>query len=261
MSCVAIGQVAGSSSFSSRLSICLISFLTQEKPKIAKTITNSQDIIYEAISVDIPEFVINEQKERAASAPSRSYFGRQVVSNKLVKSEITKDQGELFTNNTETTTAVTNSMRKTVSDKIIYTEKDDNNSENSFDQIGEIQLSTRRSIVVSSCGCDSYWFNEKVNDPNYSGFTQKGFGLKANDWSDFKSALANISSDSSAEERRFKINDSTELVVYHTSPDIVDIRQYITSEKYTGWTKKGIRVTNENAKKIVEQLAALCHGI
>jgi superfamily I DNA and/or RNA helicase len=232
-------------------------FSNREKPKIAETTTDLEEVRYEAISVEIPESVINEQKERAVSAPTRGYFGRQVAAKKPDESRITKDQCELFANSTEIPTVVTSSERKITSDQKIHTDRSTTSSENSFSQIGEVQLGSCRSIVISSRGDDSYWFNEKVNDPNYSGFTQKGFGLKANDWNDFKAALANISSDSSAQERRFKINDSTELVVYHPSSDTVDIRQYVTSAKYTGWTKKGIRVTNENAKKIVEQLSSV----
>lgn len=58
----------------------------------------------------------------------------------------------------------------------------------------------------------------------------------------------------SAQEKRLRINASPELVVYRPSQDTVDICQYVTSEKYTGRTRKGIRITNENVKKIVERL-------
>lgn len=231
-------------------------FSSRKKSKIVEAIEDLKEVRYEAISVEIPESLINEQKERAANASSRSYFGRQPAAKKPVESKMTKDQGELFANISETNTVVTSPEIKVASNPNSNSDQRVTGSESPFSQIGEIQLggNLSRSIVISRRGKDSYWFNEKVDSPNYSGFTQKGFGLSVDDYEDFKTALANIASDPSAQEKRFRINTSNELVVYHPSSDTVDIRQYVTSEKYTGWTKKGIRVTNENAKKIVEQL-------
>lgn len=123
-----------------------------------------------------------------------------------------------------------------------------------FKQIREITISKKRMIVISKRDGGSYWFNEKVKGTIYTGFTQKGFGLNAEDYDDFKAALLSISSNNSAVEKRFKVSSTSETVVYHPYPDTVDIRQFISSERYTGWTKKGIRVTNENAKKIAEHL-------
>jgi hypothetical protein len=55
--------------------------------------------------------------------------------------------------------------------------------------------------------------------------------------------------------REFCLPKSREFCLTVTpDSDTVDMRQYVTSSKYTGWTKKGIRVANENAKKIVQNL-------
>jgi hypothetical protein len=47
---------------------------------------------------------------------------------------------------------------------------------------------------------------------------------------------------------RIKNNDTTEIVVqkteFHGSIGI-DIREYVTSERYTGWSKNGIRIPVE----------------
>jgi hypothetical protein len=49
-----------------------------------------------------------------------------------------------------------------------------------------------------------------------------------------------------AEMGRLRKNDTTEIVVqkteFHGSVGI-DIREYVTSERYTGWSKNGIRIT------------------
>lgn len=50
---------------------------------------------------------------------------------------------------------------------------------------------------------------------------------------------------------RIKKNDTTEIVVqkteFHGSVGI-DIREYVTSERYTGWSKNGIRIPVEKWK-------------
>lgn len=211
---------------------------------------------YVAVEVEVPADVIAAQKERAA-APSRGYFGRPPTQPKIPEREV-PPQAELFsdTNSEETPKPVELiSVPKTVP-RVTSVKKSAKTSDKSsgFDQIAEISLSKARSIMISKRGEGGYWFNEKVSGPNYTGFTQKGFGFKTEDYDDFKEALITVANNDSAPERRFTVNSTTELVVYHPSPDTVDARQYVTSDKYTGWTKKGIRVTNENAKKIADQL-------
>lgn len=50
------------------------------------------------------------------------------------------------------------------------------------------------------------------------------------------------------ETGRLRKNETTEIVVqkteYHGSVGI-DIREYVTSERYTGWSKNGIRIPVE----------------
>ncbi|MCJ7444348.1 MAG: transcriptional coactivator p15/PC4 family protein [Methanotrichaceae archaeon] len=56
---------------------------------------------------------------------------------------------------------------------------------------------------------------------------------------------------------RLRKNETTEIVVqeseFHGSLGI-DIREYITSQKYTGWSKNGIRIPIEKWKELKEIL-------
>lgn len=224
---------------------------------------------YVPLEVEVPADLIAEQKERAAAAPARGYFGRPPAKPKTPKREVAP-QAELFSitgqedirrpsatnSNSPRVTAPNRTPALKPSPKAIPAKKPVEHTDKSevFSQIGEISLGKTRSIVISRRGNEGYWFNEKVSGSSYTGFTQKGFGFSTDDYEDFKQALIAVSSNSSAPEKRFTVNSTTELVIYHPSPDTVDIRQHVTSQKYTGWTKKGIRVTNENAKKIAEQL-------
>ncbi len=54
-----------------------------------------------------------------------------------------------------------------------------------------------------------------------------------------------------AEIGRIRKNDSTEIVVQKTEfrgSEGIDIREYVTSERYTGWSKNGIRIPVERWK-------------
>jgi len=54
---------------------------------------------------------------------------------------------------------------------------------------------------------------------------------------------------------RIKLNDSTDIVVRiveFKGQKRLDIRKYVTSEKYTGWSPKGISIPLENVKEIKE---------
>jgi hypothetical protein len=59
---------------------------------------------------------------------------------------------------------------------------------------------------------------------------------------------------------RLRKNDITEIVVQKTEfrgSVGIDIREYVTSERYTGWSKNGIRIPVEkwqDFKEILEQV-------
>ncbi len=56
---------------------------------------------------------------------------------------------------------------------------------------------------------------------------------------------------------RIRKNDTTEIVVQKTEfrgSVGIDIREYVTSERYTGWSKNGIRIPVEKWKDFKEIL-------
>jgi hypothetical protein len=60
-----------------------------------------------------------------------------------------------------------------------------------------------------------------------------------------------------AEIGRLKKNDTTDIVVQKTEyrgSVGIDLREYVTSEKYTGWSKNGIRIPVEKWKEFKEIL-------
>ncbi len=56
---------------------------------------------------------------------------------------------------------------------------------------------------------------------------------------------------------RIRKNETTEIVVQKTEfrgSVGIDIREYVTSERYTGWSKNGIRISIEKWKDFKEIL-------
>lgn len=59
-----------------------IHFSKVEKPKTNDNESSHEEIDYEAITVEIPESIYQEQKDRAAKGSTRSYFGRPAINKK-----------------------------------------------------------------------------------------------------------------------------------------------------------------------------------
>jgi hypothetical protein len=60
-----------------------------------------------------------------------------------------------------------------------------------------------------------------------------------------------------AEIGRIRKNDTTEIVVQKTEYKGsvgIDIREYVTSDKYTGWSKNGIRISVDKWKEFKDIL-------
>jgi DNA-directed RNA polymerase subunit F len=56
---------------------------------------------------------------------------------------------------------------------------------------------------------------------------------------------------------RIKVNDTTDIVVRiveYKGEKRLDIRKYVTSQRYTGWSPQGISIPLENVKEIKEIL-------
>ena len=63
-----------------------------------------------------------------------------------------------------------------------------------------------------------------------------------------------------AEIGKLRKNDTTEIVVQKTEfrgSTGIDIREYVTSERYTGWSKNGIRIPVEKWQYFKEILSKI----
>ena len=103
-----------------------------------------------------------------------------------------------------------------------------------------------------------------LKSPRYTGPTRSGVTMDAELLdSVLKSLEAHASDAGKVEERelgRFPRRPGVELVVriqvYKDKPGI-DIREWLDTDQYTGWSKKGVRVPYEKLKDLVQNLRGL----
>ncbi len=133
--------------------------------------------------------------------------------------------------------------------------------------IGKIPLSrtTELRFEVSPYKGKNYInIRQFVESTNFSGFTKKGVTLTpelgAQLLDSFKQYKQSELSDNQVEICRLIKNDTTELVVQIIQADekhdtaSLDVREYIQSETYAGWTQKGFRLSLDKLGTVINLL-------
>jgi very-short-patch-repair endonuclease len=237
--------------------------------KQAKSVTEENIVTnepeYVPLSVNIPEDFVKALKESAPTQNSGRFGRKPAKTSKVSPPEDKKptpqpqipheplhyvplegDIPEVYAEATNKKEAVPKKKSKQAARKATKSRTD-------FEQLAELELSARRSIVVSRKPDGSLWVNEKLSTDSYKGFTQKGFGIQADELSIFVEAL-NSAIKGSSFQRDFVISNSLKLVVHNPDDTTVDIRYYKTSDNYTGYLKKGIRLIKPNAEELKNSL-------
>ena len=135
------------------------------------------------------------------------------------------------------------------------------------DSIGKITLSrtTELRFDVSPYKGKKYInIRQYVESANFTGYTKKGIALTQELGSKLFQAFQNNKqtgeSNQQVEICRLTKSDTTELIAQIIPPDekhttaSIDVREYIQSETYTGWTQKGFRLPLEKWDIVVNLL-------
>jgi very-short-patch-repair endonuclease len=231
-------------------------YMKQAKP-ITEENTVTNEPVYVPLNVEVPVDFVESLKTTMEAQPKRA-FGRQpkpvekpepVISSKVESAvQTTLDVAQPPKDNPKPSAA----SKKPKPAKRLPTKK----TAGDFNEIAELVLSVRRTIMVSAKTDGSIWVNEKLTTDTFTGFTSKGFGVAKQDLPKFINAL-NEAIDRRNYEKDFVISDSLKLVVHNPDADTVDIRYYKTSEGYTGYLKKGIRVMKPSAEKLRDALQSV----
>ncbi|MGH7234298.1 MAG: AAA domain-containing protein, partial [Candidatus Saccharimonadales bacterium] len=223
-------------------------YMKQAKPvEEDNSVTNEP--VYVPLTVEVSEDFVNALK---ASTPAQTSgrFGRkptipqeaEVVdkSNELtpelqavvepVQLPLSGEMPEDFLQYPEQPSS--NPVTSSTTTKVKRTPKPKAKTKDSFEQLAELNLSARRSIVISKKPDGSLWLNEKLSTDTFTGFTSKGFGIQTENLLAFIEALNNAIASNNF-EKEFVLSDSMKLVVHNPDNSTVDIRYYRTSDTYT----------------------------
>lgn len=225
-------------------------FMNQAEPIVAENnITNES--VYIPLEVEIPTNLVESLKAAMKAQPSKN-FGKQIQP----KASESAESSSLETTEQQLSMGLTDTIESSAEKAQITVKKSiKKKNTNDFSKIDEIVLSPRRSIVVSSKPDGSIWVNEKLTTEAFEGFTSKGFGIAIKDFHQFIDAL-NIAITENRFEKDFVISSSLKLVIHNPDPKTVDIRYYKKTQGYTGYLKRGIRVTKPFAEKLRGILSA-----
>jgi very-short-patch-repair endonuclease len=210
------------------------------------TVTNEP--VYVPLNVDVPADFVDSLRASMEASPSRA-FGRKAAVTTKPKTAVP----EPAANETQQTSLITPDVLEAKAKATAKTKSLPPKTKTVFKEITELELSNRRSIVASWKPDGSIWVNEKLTTDSFKGFTSKGFGIDKRNLSDFVQALTQAC-DSNNFSTDFPISDTLKLVIHNPDADTIDIRYFKTSEGYTGYLKKGIRVMKPSALKLRDEL-------
>lgn len=140
------------------------------------------------------------------------------------------------------------------------------NSKSTFKDILRFNYDEYRDLVVSVSKNKLMWINEYSKNGDYIGFTQKGFGFLINEYDEFiNKTLDTIKNNTENKMRWLEEGNATMNITPITNPlqskDLIDIRKYVTSDKYTGYTKKGFRFEKEKLIEFLKELKNAKSGL
>lgn len=230
-------------------------YMKQAKP-ITEENTVTNEPVYVPLNVEVPADFVESLKTSMEARPTRA-FGRQPKAAKPAQPELITQQTSLDVAQPVTEESKEPDMVKTPKPAKKSPTKKANGD---FNEIATLELSARRSLVISSKPDGSLWINEKLTTDTFSGFTSKGFGLNRTELPEFIAALsAAIAGTDFTKE--FVISGTLKLIVHNPDADTVDIRYYKTSDGYTGFLKKGLRMLKPSAEKLKDQLQAISETV
>jgi len=139
---------------------------------------------------------------------------------------------------------------------------------------GSIKLSESTEIVFaidSYGGRRSAHIRKFVHSKKYDGPTKQGIRFDPSHLDDLHSAIKYVIDRGDTikvfEILRIKKSDKIDIVIRCVSDDDgigLDIREWVVSDKYTGWSKKGVRLPNSamaGCLEKVNQMILADHGI
>lgn len=123
-----------------------------------------------------------------------------------------------------------------------------------FKRVGLVKVSDNRALVISS-----YYKNsrliiaEHVRNSTFTGFTKRNVCLNKGDVDNFVDALNRAIEQKEPSELSWAGSTANKIMVSETN-NMIDIRQWINSDKYTGYTRNGFRLDKAIVRELIGKL-------
>lgn len=195
------------------------------------------------------------------------------VDKEFDKSQITRDIGDYFQSSVKFLNQVKTAEVKPMSSVEAETVDEHESPEQStnsvpskpatqakgFKEIARQEIDTRRDLVASLIeNGKSVWINEYYKQGSYIGFSNKGVGVGTNDLGEFvKKSLKTVETNEGSEVA-WKGDGKSKIMIRPVDSlfgsDVIDVRQYVESASFTGFTKRGFRMGKDQFREFVMQL-------
>jgi len=187
---------------------------------------------------------------------------RKILSEKHNTSEIINDTLNLIEKNRKInngTGTKDTSLKKDLEIKKPNKSFKKNISSKEFEEITRLRVNKKREIVVSYFDKRKFIIiNEYIDDDDFTGFSKRNLIISKEDITDFvNKSLSLLNKIDKSEEftLRWKGKKSGEkIIIRKVNNNFVDARQYIETDKYTGFTRRGLRIDNEKFSELVNLL-------
>jgi len=141
----------------------------------------------------------------------------------------------------------------------VLSEASETNSD--FHELFKFEIDNQHTLVVSEVSVkERIWINEFVSRGNYTGFTEHGVGFMYSDTKQFITNARETTRTGRETRMPWKTGTHSELVItkiasaVYKGKYIIDLRQYITTTRYTGYTRKGVRLFEDEFRRFVSLL-------
>lgn len=133
------------------------------------------------------------------------------------------------------------------------TQKKEYPEANGFDNILEFKIGSGRKLVVSLFNdSENLIINEYVERDSYTGYTQKNLVIATRDIGELIDKSKKVLEDSREESLPWKGSEKEKIIIKRIDKTTIDIRQYLYTSWYTGYTKKGLRLDTGVWSKFID---------
>lgn len=124
-----------------------------------------------------------------------------------------------------------------------------------LNELARIEVDTRRDVVASFIKeKETLLINEYLKNGSYIGFTKAGVAMSFSDIPLFIRNCTETIKTGNPTSVPWNKSMRSKVVIQRVGTDSLDLRQFIETDKYTGFTRKGLRVEKKIVEKIIFQL-------